>query len=52
MKEKINCDMESDIRALREGKDLCGKDSIFIPLIKQLTENNRSQSGMLPLLVG
>lgn len=38
MKEKINFDMESAIQALREGKDLSGKDGIFTPLIKQLTE--------------
>jgi putative transposase len=35
---KINFDMESAIQALREGKDLSGKDGIFTPLIKQLTE--------------
>jgi len=34
MKEKINFDMESPIQALREGKDLSGKDGIFTPLIK------------------
>jgi transposase-like protein len=38
MKDKINLDMESAIQALREGKDLSGKDGIFTPLIKQLTE--------------
>ncbi len=38
MKEKIKFDMESAIQALREGKDLSGKDGIFTPLIKQLTE--------------
>ncbi|MCU7937092.1 MAG: IS256 family transposase [Candidatus Thiodiazotropha sp. (ex Dulcina madagascariensis)] len=38
MKDKINFDMESAIQALREGKDLSGKDGIFTPLIKQLTE--------------
>jgi transposase-like protein len=38
MKEKIDFDMESAIQALREGKDLSGKDGIFTPLIKQLTE--------------
>lgn len=38
MKEKNNFDMESAIQALREGKDLSGKDGIFTPLIKQLTE--------------
>jgi hypothetical protein len=45
MKEKINFDMVSAIQALREGKDLSGKDGIFTLLIKQLTENSRSQSG-------
>jgi len=30
--------MEGAIQALREGKDLSGKDGIFTPLIKQLTE--------------
>ncbi len=38
MKDKIQFDMESAIQALREGKDLSGKDGIFTPLIKQLTE--------------
>jgi transposase-like protein len=38
MKEKIKFDMESAIQGLREGKDLSGKDGIFTPLIKQLTE--------------
>jgi transposase-like protein len=38
MKDKINFDMQSAIQALREGKDLSGKDGIFTPLIKQLTE--------------
>ncbi len=38
MKDKINFDMEAAIQALREGKDLSGKDGIFTPLIKQLTE--------------
>jgi len=38
MKQKINFDMESAIQAMREGKDLSGKDGIFTPLIKQLTE--------------
>ena len=31
-------DMESALKALREGKDLAGKDGILTPLIKQLTE--------------
>ncbi len=38
MKEPINFDIEGAIQALREGKDLGGKDDIFTPLIKQLTE--------------
>ena len=38
MKDKINFDIEGAIQALREGKDLGGKDGIFTPLIKQLTE--------------
>lgn len=38
MKDKINFDMESAIQALRAGNDLSGKDGIFTPLIKQLTE--------------
>jgi transposase-like protein len=31
-------DMEAALKALREGKDLTGKDGILTPLIKQLTE--------------
>ena len=31
-------DMEEALQALREGKDLTGKDGILTPLIKQLTE--------------
>ena len=38
MKDKIQFDMDAAIEALREGKDLSGKDGIFTPLIKQLTE--------------
>lgn len=38
MKDQINFDMKGAIQALREGKDLSGKDGIFTPLIKQLTE--------------
>ena len=38
MKDKINFDMEAAIQALRDGKNLSGKDGIFTPLIKQLTE--------------
>ena len=38
MKHDINFDMEAAIEALREGKDLSGKDGILTPLIKQLTE--------------
>lgn len=37
MKEQINFDIEGALQALREGKDLGGKDGIFTPLIKQLT---------------
>src|SRR5690554_111652 len=32
-------DMEAAIKALREGKDLTGKDGVLTPLIKQLTES-------------
>ena len=38
MKHNIDFDMEAAIEALREGKDLSGKDGILTPLIKQLTE--------------
>ena len=31
-------DMDAALQALREGKDLTGKDGILTPLIKQLTE--------------
>ena len=31
-------DMEAALQALREGKDLTGKDGVLTPLIKQLTE--------------
>jgi len=31
-------DMDAALQALRDGKDLTGKDGIFTPLIKQLTE--------------
>jgi len=31
-------DLEAALTALREGKDLNGKDGILTPLIKQLTE--------------
>ena len=31
-------DINAAIQALREGKDLTGKDDILTPLIKQLTE--------------
>ena len=31
-------DMDEAIKALREGKDLTGKDGVLMPLIKQLTE--------------
>jgi len=35
---KTNFDMDVDLKLLREGKSLTGKDGILIPLIKQLTE--------------
>ncbi|AMX03142.1 IS256 family transposase [Microbulbifer thermotolerans] len=35
---KPTFDMDAAIKALREGKDLSGKDGILTPLIKQLTE--------------
>ncbi len=35
---KPTFDMETALQALREGKDLTGKDGILTPLIKQLTE--------------
>ena len=35
---KPTFDMEAALQALREGKDLNGKDGILTPLIKQLTE--------------
>lgn len=38
MTSKINFDLDAAINALREGKDLSGKDGILTPLIKQLTE--------------
>jgi len=38
MTDTIKFDMEAAINALREGKDLGGKDGILTPLIKQLTE--------------
>jgi transposase-like protein len=38
MKQDIQFDMNAAIQALREGKDLSGKDGILTPLIKQLTE--------------
>jgi hypothetical protein len=38
MNNKINFDMDAAIQALREGKDHSGKDGVFTPLIKQLTE--------------
>ena len=31
-------DIDAALQALREGKDLTGKDGILTPLIKQLTE--------------
>lgn len=38
MKNTINFDIDAAIKALREGKDLSGKDGVLTPLIKQLTE--------------
>ena len=38
MKDKFNFDTDAAIHALRDGKDFGGKDGIFTPLIKQLTE--------------
>ena len=38
MKNEIQFDMEAAIQALRQGKDLSGKDDVPPPLIKQLTE--------------
>ncbi len=35
---KPTFDMDAALQALREGKDLTGKDGILTPLIKQLTE--------------
>ena len=35
---KPTFDIDAAIKALREGKDLSGKDGILTPLIKQLTE--------------
>ncbi|WP_226649272.1 IS256 family transposase [Microbulbifer variabilis] len=35
---KPTFDMDAAVKALREGKDLSGKDGILTPLIKQLTE--------------
>ena len=38
MKNEIQFDMEAAIQALRQGKDLSGKDGVLPPPIKQLTE--------------
>ena len=38
MKEKIEFDMDAALQALRDGKDISGKDGVLTPLIKQLTE--------------
>ena len=38
MKDTIKFDMDAAIKALREGKDLSGKEGVLTPLIKQLTE--------------
>ena len=35
---KPSFDIEAALQALRDGKDLTGKDGILTPLIKQLTE--------------
>lgn len=35
---KPTFDIEAAMQALRDGKDLTGKDGILTPLIKQLTE--------------
>ena len=35
---KPTFDMDAALQALRDGKDLSGKDGILTPLIKQLTE--------------
>ena len=37
-KQKTQFDMDAALKALREGKDLTGRDGILTPLIKQLTE--------------
>jgi transposase-like protein len=37
-KPNIPFDMDAALQALREGKDLTGKDGVLTPLIKQLTE--------------
>ena len=37
--QKPNFDMEAALKALREGRDLTGKDGVLTPLIKQLTES-------------
>jgi hypothetical protein len=34
MNNKVNFDMQASIQALREGKDLSGKEGIFTSLIK------------------
>ncbi|MBZ0070666.1 MAG: IS256 family transposase [Gammaproteobacteria bacterium] len=36
--QKTQFDMDAALKALREGKDLTGKDGVLTPLIKQLTE--------------
>ena len=38
MKHKIDFDIDGALQALREGKDVGGKDGFLTPLIKQLTE--------------
>ncbi len=37
-KPNIPFDMDTALQALREGKDLTGKNGVLTPLIKQLTE--------------
>jgi len=41
MKHKIDLDIDGALQALREGKDIGGKEGFLTPLIKQLTEAAR-----------
>ena len=41
---KPSFDMEAALQALRDGKDLTGKDGILTPLIKQLTEGPKKET--------